>query len=377
MNCPKCGKENPNGSKVCQFCNWNLEQVTSIVDSINIRTSWLAIASLLFGILSLVCLPFTSSWLWVLGALSFPVGMIAMILGITSTIRIDRSGGRLTGTGFAIIGMVTSVFAFLGVVPIAMQRMGRISYQAVCRSNLSGIGKAMLIYTNDYDEKLPRAGGPDSRWTGRIPNWLADNRCNAYGLSDGNGEVSISSSFYLLVKYTETVPKTFVCKNDSGTREFKPLYYGVEKIEITKFWDFGPEPEKYCSYTYHNPYGRYALNMQCDPNIPVAADRNPWMNTPYIKARDFSLFRWNGDIQQQKAGNSIVHRGEGQNVLFLDGHVFFEKRPYCGINGDNIYTFWSGPNIQQGSPPKIGSQPADSLDSLLVHDGDGNAKSRP
>ncbi len=181
MNCPKCGKENPDGSKVCQVCNWNLEQITLNVNVINIRISWLAFASLVFGIMSIVFLPFTS-WLWFLGVLSFPLGMLAMILGITSTIRIDRSGGRLTGTGFAITGMVTSIFAFLGVIPIAMQRMSRVSYQMVCCSSLSGIGKAMLIYSNDYDEKLPRAGGPDSRWTGRIPNWAADNRSDAYGL---------------------------------------------------------------------------------------------------------------------------------------------------------------------------------------------------
>jgi hypothetical protein len=59
-------------------------------------------------------------------------------------------------------------------------------------------------------------------------------------------------------------------------------------------------------------------------------------------------------------------------VLFLDGHVYFEKRSYCAINDDNIYTFWSGsaPNWdkRKGIPPQIGSQPKDRLDSLLVND---------
>jgi len=180
-----------------------------------------------------------------------------------------------------------------------------------------------------------------------------------------------------LVKYTETTPKTFVCKVDSGTTELRTSNYGIYDKELIDLWDFGPEPGKHSSYTYHNPYGKYSLDTKCDPNLPMVADRNPWMDTPFVKARDFSSFKWKGDIKQQKAGNSIVHRGEGQNVLFLDGHVFFEKRPYCGINGDNIYTFWNGEDIQQGSPPEIGSQPADRLDSLLVHDGAGRLKSRP
>jgi hypothetical protein len=82
----------------------------------------------------------------------------------------------------------------------------------------------MLIYSNDYDDEFPRAGGRDSQWSFGIPNWLADSRFAAYGLGgDGSGgSASITSSFYLLVKYAEVTPKSFVCKGDSGTNEFKP-----------------------------------------------------------------------------------------------------------------------------------------------------------
>jgi hypothetical protein len=36
--------------------------------------------------------------------------------------------------------------------------------------------------------------------------------------------------------------------------------------------------------------------------------------------------------------NSTNHNGDGQNVLYSDGHARFEKSAYVGINGDNIYT---------------------------------------
>jgi len=364
MNCPKCGKENLDGSQVCQFCNWVFEQVASTVDSIIILTSRLAIASLVLGVLSF----FTC------GITIIP----AIILGIISIIQIEKSGGRLTGSGFATIGISTSVVAFLLLILIVLPAVRERYFRIVCAGNLSCIGMDMFIYANDYEDKLPRAGGPNSRWTGRIPNWAADNRSDAYGLADGDGEVSITSSFYLLYKsYFSSSLKAFVCKGDSGITMFEPIEYGIYDKELIKLWDFGPEPGKHCSYAYHNPYGQYALTTSCEPGMAVVADRNPWMNTPYIKARDFSLFRWNGDIQQQKAGNSTAHEPEGQSVLFLDGHVSFEKRPYCGIKDDNIYTFWNETDIQQGSPPEIGSQPANRLDSLLVHDGDGKAKSRP
>jgi len=71
-----------------------------------------------------------------------------------------------------------------------------------------------------------------------------------------------------------------------------------------------------------------------------------------------------------RAGNTVTHQEDGQNVLFVDGHVGFEKRPFCGVNDDNIYTSWDGGDIRIGSPPIIGrSKPQDRLDSLLVHDG--------
>ncbi len=55
-------------------------------------------------------------------------------------------------------------------------------------------------------------------------------------------------------------------------------------------------------------------------------------------------------------------------MLFLDMHVQFTLRPYCGVEDDNIYTSWDGKGTVRGKPPKLGSQPADAKDSLLVND---------
>ena len=65
-----------------------------------------------------------------------------------------------------------------------------------------------------------------------------------------------------------------------------------------------------------------------------------------------------------------MHINEGQNVLFLDSHVEFEKTSACGIDDDNIYTYQAGSDIKIGAPPVIGSQPTARSDSLLVTDGD-------
>jgi hypothetical protein len=109
-----------------------------------------------------------------------------------------------------------------------------------------------------------------------------------------------------------------------------------------------------------------------DPNQAVAADRNPWLD-PYT---DTTGFKWDDqtqtgppeDIKRCQKGNNGFHQREGQNVLFVDNHVYFEKLPFCGVKQDNIYTYWNGSDIQQGAPPTLTSQSADRLDSLLVNE---------
>jgi len=259
----------------------------------------------------------------------------------------------------------------LAVIGPATQTSRFDAYRIECGKNLSQIGRAMLIYANDYDDELPRSGGRNSVWAPTIPNWNAYNRFSAYGLSvDGSGgSASISSCFYLLVKYADLAPKTFVCPGDAGTTEFKLAGVDAVDKDIIDLWDFGPEAGKHCSYSYHMPFGLYTLTTSSDPGLVVAADRNPWMDSPAGLAPPLpGLFYPDGGRESVKYGNAIAHEKEGQNVLFLDSHVAFEDHSFCGVNDDNIYTFWDGGDIRMGMAPLVGSGPSDRRDSLLVHD---------
>lgn len=73
-----------------------------------VKTSALAIWSLILGILSITCL-------WLLGSIP------AIILGILAVKNIDRSGGTLKGRGIGVAGIVTgSVGIFAGLFAVGI-----------------------------------------------------------------------------------------------------------------------------------------------------------------------------------------------------------------------------------------------------------------
>ncbi|MHC4388071.1 MAG: type II secretion system protein [Planctomycetota bacterium] len=208
-----------------------------------------------------------------------------------------------------------------------------------CGSNLSGIGKAMCIYGNDDDNgRFPRAGGRNSVH-GALADWQHADEAVAFG--GPPGKATITSSLWLLVKGDYVTAKQFVCRSDPDTT-------GVFKHSNPwEVWDFGPNPGKYCSYAYHFPYDdsdgwSYGLTSASNPALPVCADRNP---------------------EPQSSDNSRAHQGEGQHVLFVDGHVDFEKNDGgrrgrdCGIDDDDIYTARDG-----------GATPVDRFDSVLLNE---------
>jgi hypothetical protein len=291
-----------------------------------------------------------------------------------------------------LVVVLLCLFLLLILPPVVYRQRGG-AFRMTCGTNLAGIGKAMLIYANDYDDELPRAGGRTTVWD-QMPTsgWCAASRMVAYGTDAAGlgGMASITSCFYLLVKYAEVTPKSFICKYDAGTTEFKLSDYSKvvpPGYELINLWDFGPPTEayKHCSYSYHIPFGQYALTTSNEPGFAVAADRNPWIASPAAKAGDIAA-RWPGfrpdmtgpgvseagTSKHARRGNAVGHQGDGQNVLFLDSHVEFAKRAFCGLDDDNIYTVSTRPDRGDlwGTMPVPGPscQPANRRDSVLVND---------
>ncbi|MBN1972879.1 MAG: prepilin-type N-terminal cleavage/methylation domain-containing protein [Sedimentisphaerales bacterium] len=287
--------------------------------------------------------------------------------------------------GFTLVELlvVIAIIALLmGILMPALARVRQIAFRMVCGTNLAGIGKAMLIYANDYDDEMPCAGGPTTQWSATIPNYAATTRAAAYGLNStgAGGNATITASFYLLVKYAEVTPKSFICKGDSSVSEFQP----GNNVDLLTLWDFGQTGVKFCSYSYHQPYkdtnGRgFPLTTSSDPGMAVAADPNPWLDAEAVgSSRVWANFAVTGGKEFTKMGNSITHQDEGQNVLFLDSHVNFEDKSFCAINEDNIYTQALAAEVRKGTQPASGGTvPISRQDNLLSMDyGSGSAKGR-
>jgi prepilin-type processing-associated H-X9-DG protein len=97
----------------------------------------------------------------------FITALPAIILGIVGLVKIANSGGRLRGNGFAVTGIVVPVVAGVFILPLmlgitmpALVRTKHLAQRMTCGTNMSGLGKAMLIYANDYDDKFPTS----SKW---------------------------------------------------------------------------------------------------------------------------------------------------------------------------------------------------------------------
>jgi prepilin-type processing-associated H-X9-DG protein len=316
--------------------------------------------------------------------------------------------------GFTLVELLVVVGILMLLVALIMPALSKAreaAQRAACAMNLSSIGRAMIIYCNDNNRKYPRAGyWTSSGWSTKGYTANFDSKERPWGSST---DATITSSLYLLVKYADVTPSRFICKGDEGARAFDISHLvNFEGGEIVNFegkmderdlWDFGDAPSchscgpgRHCSYAYHMPYTSerlvdgddtvvesYPLSSENNPESPVCADRNPYLDRnakSYIDGADpyEDAPWWNRNIVQGRyedpdlTGNSALHKRGGQNVLFVGGHVKFCKYPNVGIYSDNIWKCWQGDSVpEDASERELGPVP---YTSYLNDDGQGGPR---
>lgn len=317
--------------------------------------------------------------------------------------------------GFTLIELlvVISIIALLmAILMPALARVKQIAYRVVCGHNLKGVGIANAVYAHDDDTgRYPRAGGrgsilaTDATGGQNLDAWDAPTETGAFGALQAN-YATLTSCFWLLIKGGYTNPAQFVCKSDTQVNEFKlwvegdpgPHTPGNNNADYGDVWDFGAnETYMHCSYSYQMPFLRHAASSSSLAGIAIAADRNPFINSQDAVAAEIvdadvadtditpAQFFWDDDdLEGRRNGNSTNHQQDGQNVLFNDGHVAFEKLSYCAVDEDNVYTQWNmliidNPQMRKrnGISPSMNSRfrpniiafsPAHREDSILLNE---------
>ena len=290
--------------------------------------------------------------------------------------------------GFTLVELLVVIGIIALLVSILMPALGRareLAKRIQCASQLSGIGKAVAMYQNEYRDSNPRAWKTSNdAWgfggTGGGTDYNAPDleTCVVTGWCDKDANYSnrnrqtAGSCLYLLVKHEDVDTKMFVCPSAPDDRimglDEAIAHADIAGLTPIELWedlnDFGFS--NHLSYSYNDPWNRL-LDSSASASLVLAADKSPafdfaegdfgFMKNPACGGKpatgddgnlgDPDLFSGTWDdtsvtvdvTTNPQQGNSRNHQNEMQNVLFADTHVKRYGHPCVGTGEDNIFTF--------------------------------------
>jgi len=198
---------------------------------------------------------------------------------------------------------VAAILLVLGTLFVpSVQEAKRVSRAGLCGANAGQIGTGIQEFASANNGFLPSAGG--------AVRWLP-------GREQEGGN---SRAMFLLVR-EHYVPQTaFLCPAASSDQPFT-VTQGME--------DF--PGHRHIHYSYQHSVGTHCLSREDPQLVGVASEMAILADaTPFYNNRTFRA----DEPETALSGN---HSRTGQNVLYLDMHVGWVKRPQAGVGGDHIY----------------------------------------